>query len=69
MHEILQAMTLEWVAIPFSGDLATHGLNPHCRQIPYCLSPQGTLVLYVHIFKFQNTHSQCILLKVRVAVT
>ena len=41
---ILQARTLEWVAIAFSGDLPDQGSNPglpHCRQILYCLSHQG----------------------------
>ena len=37
---ILQARTLEWVAISFSRDIPTQGLNPgllHCRQmlLPY----------------------------------
>ena len=37
---------LEWVAIPFPGDLPHPGLNPsllHCRQILYRLSPEGAL--------------------------
>ena len=38
----MHAITLEWVAIPFSGDLPSQGLNPHCRQIPYCLHHQGS---------------------------
>ena len=28
VHEILQARTLEWVAIPFSVDLPTAGIKP-----------------------------------------
>ena len=36
VHGILQARILEWVAIPFSGDLPDPGIEPtslHCRQI------------------------------------
>ena len=40
---ILQARKLEWVAIPFyKGTFPTQGL-PHCRQILYHLSHQGSL--------------------------
>ena len=39
VHEILQAILLEWVAIPFSG--IEPGLL-HCRQILYHLSHQGS---------------------------
>ena len=38
---ILQARILEWVAMPSSRDLPNPGL-PHCRQIHYHLSPQGS---------------------------
>ena len=42
VHGILQARTLEWVAIPFSrGIFLIQGSNPgllHCRQILYHLS-------------------------------
>ena len=41
VHGILQARILEWVAIPFSGDLHNPGIEPglqHCRQILYHLS-------------------------------
>ena len=41
---ILQARTLEWVAIPFSRGSSwprDQGL-PNCRQILYCLSHQGS---------------------------
>ena len=45
-HGILQARTLEWVAFPFSrGIFPTQGSNPglpHCRQILYQLSHQGS---------------------------
>jgi len=37
---------MDWVAIPFSGDLPDPGLNPgllHCRQILYVLSHEGCL--------------------------
>ena len=55
VHGILKARTLEWVALPFS----TQGLNPglpHCRQILYQLSHQGSLeagkvVWYSHHLK------------------
>ena len=50
-HEILQARTLEWVAISFSrGIFPTQGSNPclpHCRQILYHLSQQGSLQYHV----------------------
>ena len=43
---ILQARILEWVAMSTSrGIFPTQGLSPgllHCRQIPYCLSYQGS---------------------------
>ena len=42
VHRILQAIILEWAAIPI---FPTQGLNPcllHCRQILYCLSHQGS---------------------------
>jgi len=46
VHGILQARILEWVAISFfRGIFQTQGLNPglpHCRQILYCLSHQGS---------------------------
>ena len=41
---ILQARTLEWVAMPPPGDPPNPALNPglpHCRGILYCLSHQG----------------------------
>ena len=46
VHGILQAKILEWVAIPFPGDLPDPGIeqcNLHCRQILYYLSCQGSL--------------------------
>ena len=45
VHRILQARTLEWVAIPFSRDLSNLASDAgllHCRQIFYCLSHQGS---------------------------
>ena len=46
VHGILQARILEWVAISFSKSLfPTQGSNPglpHCRQILYHLSHQGS---------------------------
>ena len=51
---ILQTGILEWVAIPFSGNLLTQGLNLgllHCRKILYCLSHQGSQGVLGHIGK------------------
>ena len=45
VHGILQARILEWVTIPFSRDLPNPGIeprSPHCRQILYQLSHQGS---------------------------
>ena len=46
VHGILQARILEWVAFPFfKGVFPTQGSNaglPHCRQILYQLSHQGS---------------------------
>ena len=46
VHGIFQARILEWVAISFfRGIFPTQGLNlglPHCRQILYSLSHQGS---------------------------
>ena len=45
-HGIFQAIVLEWIAISFSrGIFPTQGSNwglPHCRQILYLLSHQGS---------------------------
>ena len=41
VHEILQTKILEWVTVPFSGNLPNPGL-PHCRRILYQLSHQGS---------------------------
>ena len=50
VHGILQVRILEWVAIPFSGDLPNPGIKPgspalqadfflpHCRETLYRLS-------------------------------
>ena len=50
VHGILQARTLEWIAISFSrGIFPTQGSNPgllHCRQTLYPLSHQGSLIYY-----------------------
>ena len=58
VHGILQARILERIAIPFSRRIfPTQGLNPgllHCRQIPYCLSYQGSPPIY---FKMENNCS------------
>ena len=41
VHEILQARVLECVAVSSPGNLLNPGL-PHCRQILYHLSHQGS---------------------------
>ena len=41
VHEILQTRILEWVTVPFSGNLPNPGLS-HCRQIIYQLIHQGS---------------------------
>ena len=51
---ILQTGILEWVAIPFSGNLLNQELNLgllHCRKILYCLSHQGSQGVLSHIGK------------------
>ena len=46
VHGILQATTLEWIAVAFSrGIFPTWGSNPgfpHCRRILYQLSHPGS---------------------------
>ena len=46
VHGILQSRILDWVAIPFSREIfLTLGSNPglpHCKQILYYLSHQGS---------------------------
>ena len=45
LHGISQARILEWVAIPLSRGSSRPGIEPHlphCRQILYCLSHQGS---------------------------
>ena len=45
VYGILQVRILEWVAVPFSRGFSTQGLNPglpHCRQILFHLSHQGS---------------------------
>ena len=45
VHGILQTRILEWVAIPFSGNLPNPGIKSgllHCKQILYHLSHQGS---------------------------
>ena len=52
VHGIFQARILEWIAISFSrGIFPTQGLNrglPHCRQILYHLSHQGSPIHLKH---------------------
>ena len=49
IHGIFQARVLEWVAISFSRGSSRRS-NPgllHCRQRPYHLSHQGSLLLFM----------------------
>ena len=44
IHGIFQARVVEWVAISFSRDISTQGLNPgllHCRQMLLPSEPPG----------------------------
>ena len=41
VHAILQAMTLQWIAIPFSRDLPHPGIEPHIAGRLYHPSHQG----------------------------
>ena len=62
VHEILQARLLEWVAIPFSRNIPNPGIKPglpHCRQILYQLSHQGSpreikKIIYIQPFPPQS---------------
>ena len=51
---ILQARTLEWVAMSFfQGIPVNQGSNwglPHCRRILYHLSHQGSPVVFLNIY-------------------
>ena len=53
VHGILQATILEWVAyFLLQGIFLTQGSNlglSHCRQILYCLSHQGSPIVYVYV--------------------
>ena len=65
VHEVLQARTLEWVAISFSGDLPDPGPNLHllhllCRRadslpLNHLGSPVGTFPLYMYVGMCVNT--------------
>ena len=53
VHGILQARILEWVAIPFPGDLPHPRIDLgllHCRQILYCLSHCCMLLSCIQLF-------------------
>ena len=58
---IPQTRILEWVSIPFSrGILPTQGLNlglPHCGQIPYYLSHEGSLSYFRKKADFESEKS------------
>ena len=64
VHGIPQARVLERIAIPFSrGSSQPRESNlslPHCRQIPYCLSHQGSpgmweIIIYWWLCPFNAT--------------
>ena len=67
VHGILQVRTLEWVAFPFSRassqprdqtQVSNPGL-PHCRQILYQLSHQGSLrILEWVVYPFSSRSLQ-----------
>ena len=60
IHGILQAKILEWVAIPFSRESSTKGLNPgllHCRQVLYHLSYYFPMLKYGNKLSFQKQSS------------
>ena len=65
IHGILQAKTLEWVAMPFSRDLPHPEIDRvSCTGGRYCLSHQGSLAEIISApkhFKFLNngTVLQC----------
>ena len=59
VHGILQARILEWIAVPCSrrSSIPTQGLNscfPHCRQILYHLTHQGSPVFLIRIVEASN---------------
>ena len=55
VHGIFLAIVLEWIAISFSrGIFPTQGSNPglpHCRQMLYSLSHQGSPITRLNIHK------------------
>ena len=56
LRGILQARTLEWVAVPFSRWSSPQGLNPglpHRRWILYCLSHQASLCQKTAIYSLR----------------
>ena len=62
VHGILQARKLDWVAMPSSrGIFPTQGSNPglpRCRQIIYCLRPQGSPLVRLTEHYFACSHPQ-----------
>ena len=56
VHGIFQAIVLEWIVISFSGDLPDPGIEPglpHCREMLYRLSHQGsTRSIYIGKIRF-----------------
>ena len=62
VHGILQARILEWVAIPFSRvssqPRASNPGLPHCWQILYCLSHQGSPCVYIYMYMYQYMERQ-----------
>jgi len=60
VHGILQARILEWVAMPFStGSYWPRNwiqVSPHCKQILYHLSYQGSPYMCMCVYIYTHTH-------------
>ena len=67
LHDISQARILVWVAIPFSMETPTQGLNMdllYCRQIVYYLSHQGSCWRLEVFFKVHSCFGKSIVVMV-----
>ena len=59
VHEIFQARVLEWVAIPFSGDLPDPGMEPgspalQADSLPFFPEPSEKPISGIYIQKQEN---------------
>ena len=62
VHGILQARSGVRCHAPPPGDLPKPGWNPglpHCRQICYCLSDQGTICVHIHLLPPEPPSHHC----------